>query len=155
MINHGPVAEKKFFLQKINRLCSLKAIFFAFKKADWFVEDEDIRLILIISGALTSSTVLNNAKAFFEIIDLLSQPPGGIGRFLSNLFPYLANKASRQMLNHILNLIPELVKVKNRLMGSWWRLVGPRNRLFFVESHLEVVSILLQLLQVSDGHVVG
>ena len=127
----------------------------ALKKADWFFEAVDIRLLLILSRALSSSSVLNNAKAFFEIIDLLSQAPAGIGRFLSNLFPYLANKASRQMLHHMLNLIPELVKVKNRLMNSWWRQVGPRNRLFFIESHLEVVAVLLELLQVSNGHVVG
>ena len=127
-------------------------IFVALKKADWFVEAEDIRLILIISRALISSSLLNSAKALFEIIDLLSQPPGVVGRFLINLFPYLGQKASRQLPHHMLNLIPELVKVESMLMVSWWRLVDPRNRLLFVESHLKVFTVLLQLLQVSNGH---
>ena len=130
-------------------------ILFAFKKAHWFVEDVDIRLLLIPSRALSSSLVLNNAKAFIEIIDLLSQAPAGIGDFLSNLLPYLPDKASRQVLHHKLYLIPEIFKVENRLLRSLWRLVRARSRSFFIEGHLKVVGIRLDLLEVENGHVVN
>ena len=127
----------------------------AFKNAHWFVEAVDIRLLLIPSRALSSRSVLNSAKAFFEIIDLLSQAPAGIGHFLSNLLPYLPDKASRQVLHHSLYLIPEIFKVKNRLLRSLWRLVRARSRSFFVEGHLEVVAVRLDLLEVENRHVVG
>ena len=154
MINHRPVPELFVIYKDLKGCVSLNSNFVVFKKTDWFVEGEDIRLILIISGALISSSLLNSAKALFEIIDLLSQPPGVVGRFLINLFPYLGQKASRHLPHHMLNLIPELVKVESMLMVSWWRLVDPRNRLLFVESHLKVFAVLLQLLQISNAHVV-
>ena len=128
----------------------------AFKKAGWFLEAVDIRLILISSRALISSSELNNAKAFFEITNLSFHAPAGIAHFLSNLLPYLPNKASRHVLHHGLHLSPEVFKVKRR--RHWLRslrLVWARSRLFLVEGHLEEVAVRLELLQVSNRHVVG
>ena len=130
-------------------------IFVALKKADWFVEAVDIRLLLILSRALSSSSVLNNTKALFQIIDLLSQPTCVVGRFLSSLFPCLGKKASPHFPHHMLDLIPELVKVIPKVMVRRWRLVGPRNRLLWIKANLKILALLLQLLQVADGHCVA
>ena len=105
-----------------------------------------------MSAPLNSSSVLNNTKALFQIIDLLSQPTCVVSSFLSSLFPCMGKKASPHFPHHKLDLIPELVKVIPKVMVRRWRLVGPRNRLLFVETHFKILAVLLQLLQVADGH---
>ena len=124
----------------------------AFKKADCFVEDEDFRLILVGFWPPVHRASLKNANAFFESIYLLKQAPFLDVRFLNNLFPCMANNAFRHLLSHLLHFFPELGKVKRGLMVSMWRMVVPRNWLLFVKLHFEVLPVLLDLLEVLDGH---